>query len=375
MLKLLLMKPKKSNALKFFVAIFIAIFVFTPIFHFSLLTFNYAHAGVPKILSFQGRLTDASGNLLGSSGTNYYFKFAIFNSLTGGTQLWPSTAIADSTAVTLKVTQGVFNALLGDTTAGFEAIGLDFATSNYFLEVRVSELGSTFDTLTPRQRIVASGFAVNADTVHGGLFINASGVGQFGGLTTVSYSRFGTDTTSHAGTIIDANDLLVSGGLEVNGSASFDGFALFGGNASVSGNFEVSGTGSSSFAGSLDITKGLHVSGGSTIANTLGIIKAISNAQLNIQQSSTLNAGFYVDSSGDLRLSTTGENIRMNDNNLWVCIGSCALEVTPPAGDGNIIMESSLIFDDNSFKFKQNTASTSFQDSINAQVLIFDESQ
>src|SRR3989344_997676 len=331
-------KLKKSNTLKFFAAIFIAIFVFSN-FNFV----NITNAGVPKILSFQGRLTDSSGNLLGSSGTNFYFKFAIFDSLSGGTQLWPSDPIASSATITSKVTQGVFNTLLGDTTAGFEAISLDFATSNYFLEVRVSELGSTFDTLTPRQRIVSSGFAINADTVHGGLFINATGVGQFGGLATVAYSRFGRDETSNGGTINASNDLLISGGLEVNSSAAFDGFVAFGANASVSGFF--------------DITNAIS-----------------SGAQFKIKQSSTLNAGFYVDSSGDLTLSTTGGDIKANDNNLWVCIGSCDLEATHPTGDGNIIVENAFYFD-NDYKFKQSTATISWDDPNCSEILQFDQGQ
>lgn len=117
--------------------------------------------------------------------------------------------------------------------------------------------------------------------------------------------------------------------------------------------------------------KGLHVSGGSTIANTLGITKAIGSAQLNIQQNSAVNAGFYVDSSGDLTVSTTGENIRMNDQNLWVCVGSCG--ATPPAeGDsGNIILERSIIFNNN-YKLKQSTASASMDDSQGNEILQFD---
>src|SRR6266498_1616145 len=53
-----------------------------------------AVAGVPKILSYQGRLTNATGALLGGAGTNYTFKFSIWNNPTPptGSQIWPAGA-------------------------------------------------------------------------------------------------------------------------------------------------------------------------------------------------------------------------------------------------------------------------------------------
>src|SRR3990167_3451115 len=210
----------------------IVIFAFFYFYYFA----SSLNAAVPQILSFQGRLTDASGNLIGGNGANRYFKFEIHSTATGDNELWNSGV----TAITIKVTQGVFNTLLGDTSAGYSALDLDFDSRRIYLEVQVSDtINSGFETLVPRQRIVASGFAINAETVHGGRFLNATGVGQFGGLATVAYSRFGTDTTSHAGTIDASNDLLISGGLEVNGSTAFDGFVLFGTGASFSNSLEL----------------------------------------------------------------------------------------------------------------------------------------
>ncbi len=54
----------------------------------------------------------------------------------------------------------------------------------------------------------------------------ASGAAQFGAggaPSSASYSRFGTSSTTHSGSITSANDLLVSGDLEVDASAAFDG--------------------------------------------------------------------------------------------------------------------------------------------------------
>lgn len=56
---------------------------------------------------------------------------------------------------------------------------------------------------------------------------------QVGGFSSVAYSRFGTDTTSHVGSITTTNDILVSGDLEVNASVAFDGLPTLSGAGNV----------------------------------------------------------------------------------------------------------------------------------------------
>src|SRR3989344_496987 len=245
----------------------IVIFAFFYFYYFA----SSLNASVPQILSFQGRLTDASGNLIGGSGANSYFKFEIHFTATGDNELWSSGA----TATTIKVTQGVFNTLLGDTSAGYDALDLDFDSQTYYLEVQASDtIDSGFETLSPRQRIVASGFAINAETVHGGRFLNTSGVGQFGSLSTVSYSRFGTATTTHSDAINTSNDLLISGGLEVDGSVSFDGYISFGSGASFSNSLELTSASSKLGinAGNL-IDTAFEVGGNASISGTTTLNK------------------------------------------------------------------------------------------------------
>ncbi|TSC91273.1 MAG: cell surface glycoprotein, partial [Parcubacteria group bacterium Gr01-1014_2] len=50
---------------------------------------------------------------------------------------------------------------------------------------------------------------------------------QVGGFSSVAYSRFGTGTTTHAGSITTTNDVLISGDLEVDASTAFDGILSF----------------------------------------------------------------------------------------------------------------------------------------------------
>ncbi len=152
---------------KIFVFVLIAELIFGSVFILPV-TANAA-TGVPQILSYQGRLRDSSGSVLGSSsGTTYYFKFSIWDnsSVGSGSKLWPAGS-PSSTAVT--VASGIFNVKIGDTGAGYpDALTYNFQDNkDVFLQIEVSTNNTSFETLNPRQRITSAGFAINSGTVQG----------------------------------------------------------------------------------------------------------------------------------------------------------------------------------------------------------------
>src|SRR5689334_13684024 len=93
---------------------------------FALTPMANASVGVPKIISHQGRLLDASEALLGGSGTPYCFKFSLYSDATPGapdTKLWPS---GSPSTMTVTVKNGVYNVGIGDTSAGGDPLTFDF---------------------------------------------------------------------------------------------------------------------------------------------------------------------------------------------------------------------------------------------------------
>ncbi len=108
-------------------------------------------ADIPKVISYQGKVTDSGGTPVADG--SYLMRFRIYNAATGGTLRW------DGGTRWISVTSGVFNVLLGESPQ--PSINLPF-DEDYWLLV-------TFDgdDQTPRQRLASSGYAYMASMASG----------------------------------------------------------------------------------------------------------------------------------------------------------------------------------------------------------------
>ncbi len=333
---------------------------------------SHAATGVPSVLSYQGRLTNSSGDLVGGSGTVYYFKFSIWDVSTGGVagtnRLWPALG---PTAATSTVRQGVFNVNIGDTVNGYpDTLDYNFNTNqNIYLQIEVSTNGVSYETLSPRQRISSAPFAQVAAAVNG--------VGQ---------SSFGTTTPISNAVVSIVSTTTTSIPLLVRSAVGQLASLLRFEDSSLNHLFSVDSLGG--IFGSSTLTIGTSNASTSLIVNSFGKVGVGTNAptrrfnvldvntspQLRVSQSDSSYGEVYVDPAGDVQISSTGGNVRQADENLWVCSGgSCGVDT--PVDKGNIIVETSVIFN-NKFKFKQTDASTTVMyDSIGDSILEFDEGQ
>ena len=135
----------KSLALSVFVALAVLVLSTPP-----------SSADIPKIISYQGKVTDTGGNPI-PDGT-YDMQFSIWNQESGGfAPLWMSGMH------NVDVTDGIFSVLLG--TVGTSPLDLEFNV-DLWLDVTIEG-----DTQTPRQRLGSVGYAFMASGLvhhHGG---------------------------------------------------------------------------------------------------------------------------------------------------------------------------------------------------------------
>ncbi|MCX6879880.1 MAG: tail fiber protein [Verrucomicrobia bacterium] len=101
-------------------------------------------ADVPRVMTFQGKLTDPQGHVLDG---NHKLTFRIYNQETGGGVLWQE--VHDATAVT----KGIFAVPLGVTTP----LNLPF-DAPYWVSIEVGTDGE----MSPRQRLTSAPYAIRA---------------------------------------------------------------------------------------------------------------------------------------------------------------------------------------------------------------------
>ncbi|MBN1621271.1 MAG: hypothetical protein JW871_01620 [Endomicrobiales bacterium] len=107
---------------------------------FSTGLFQMLYAEPPKLIGFQGRLTDAKGKAV--TGTKA-ITFKIFDVATEGTALWTETQ-----SVTLD-SNGLYDVHLGEVTALDLAFDID-----YWLEVKIGD-----EILSPRYKLVSTAYS------------------------------------------------------------------------------------------------------------------------------------------------------------------------------------------------------------------------
>jgi len=131
---------------------------------FALVLSSLPFAQVPRIMNYQGKLTDTSGvailDTTGTSCAGRIIGFHIYDTSAGGTPLWGET-------LCVRIVNGLFDVVLGEV----HPIELDFSKP-YYMELVVDNdddgsISTTADTLLPREKLAPVSFAfrsIYADT-------------------------------------------------------------------------------------------------------------------------------------------------------------------------------------------------------------------
>lgn len=186
---------------------------------FCVLTANAATTA-PSTMNFQGRLTDASGNIVANG--SYNVKFTIYNA--GSTAIWTETR---ETANRVVVSNGLFSVQLGSvnplTTTLFTTTGLTLGVTMANPATATCSTAScqTWEAeMSPRSPISTSAYAFSADTIDG---IDGASLAQLGANNTFTGTQSITATSATALTVgslltADTSNSIVKVG--TSGSAS-----------------------------------------------------------------------------------------------------------------------------------------------------------
>jgi hypothetical protein len=195
---------------------------------------------IPKIISYQGKVTDAGGTPVADG--DYSMTFTIYDAPTGGTSLWSSGAM------TVAADVGIFSVLLGESPQ--PSLGLAF-DEDYWLKVMVGS-----DLQCPCSRLGSVGHAYMASGLVPGTAVtgavdtgtNAVITGMNTATTAAAYGIVGVTVSTYMAAGVYGGST-ASAGIVYGGyfqSQSTSGVGILGHAAASTGeNYGVYGTSSS----------------------------------------------------------------------------------------------------------------------------------
>lgn len=144
---------------------------------------------VPRIINYQGKLTNQNGVSLDGF---YMMEFYLYNVESGGIHLWNEQQ-------NVKIANGIYDVQLGKTSTFPSDL---FDNENLYLEVKIFSTTIGWETLSPRQTLTSTPFAIKA-----GYASTAGNAETLGGLrvsdlfnTGDDYGRFGVAVNLYEGT-------------------------------------------------------------------------------------------------------------------------------------------------------------------------------
>jgi hypothetical protein len=160
------------------------------VFVCALVLAAHAAADMPQLLSYQGVLTDASGQAVADG--SYSITFRLYTAPSGGSPVWEETSAA------VQVAKGIFNATLG-TTVGLAGLAFD---EPYYVGISVEGEAE----FSPRQLLTAVPYSLNAKAVMGteNEFPSSGNVGI--GTTGPNVPLVVRANSSQVGIRVDGND-------------------------------------------------------------------------------------------------------------------------------------------------------------------------
>src|SRR5687768_11940622 len=177
----------------------------------------------PTAFAYQGSLNNGGTSANG----NHDFEFALFDSLSGGSQLGSTL-----TRTSVAVSNGVFSVSLD--------FGSHFPGANRFLEIRVrTSGGGAFTQLTPRQPFTSSPYSIrslNAEIAANAA--NATNSAQLGGVNADQYVQTTDPRMTDARTPTAGSASYIqnqNAGPQPSSSFNISGGGAMGGNLSVNG--------------------------------------------------------------------------------------------------------------------------------------------